>query len=393
MGVYFAVAIIATILAALSTATTRHFGAQRSDADEGDQTQNFARFRPTVFDFILVAVLVGFSALRYYVGTDYGMYVRVFSALQPTTDWAFQLDRSTQEIGYTLLSLLIKSQGGSAAAVFWVTSILTIVPVFVMLKTRSRDLPFSVLLFILLAYFVSPFNIVRQGVAVALTFWASSFIGRNRFWFVALNIIAAMFHSSAIVAALIQLLFRHWRPTIRSAIILLVTTALAAGALFAVPALGSVVALINPRYETYLSAEPSAGVGTYLVVAAKLALITYCLWLSRKIDAERQMGAVLDAEPMALGRGSADGQALAYTVIGGVFLILGTQSVVAARMEYYFTIFLIILVPNLLAKVPKAGVSRAIITVGAVGYFALYLLNFSDLLPYETYFGATTRPF
>lgn len=389
MGVYFAIAIVATILAAFSGAASRHFRTQHSGADEEDQTQDFAPFRPTVFDFILVAVLVGFSALRYYVGTDYGMYVRVFSALQPTTDWFFQLERSTQEFGYTLLSLLIKSQGGSAAAVFWVTSILTIVPVVVMLKTRSRDLPFSVLLFILLAYFVSPFNIVRQGVAVALTFWASSFIGRNRFWFVALNVIAAMFHSSAIVAALIQLLFRHWRPTIRSAAVLLVTTAVAAGALFAVPALGSVVALINPRYETYLSAEPSAGVGTYLVVAAKLALIAYCLWLNQKIETDGQTG----AEPRVLGRYCADGQALAYAVIGGVFLILGTQSVVAARMEYYFTIFLIILVPNLLSKLPKAGVPRVIISVGAAGYFALYLLNFSDLLPYETYFGATTPTF
>jgi hypothetical protein len=75
---------------------------------------------------------------------------------------------------------------------------------------------------------------------------------------------------------------------------------------------------------------------------------------------------------------------MTYAVMGLFFLIVGLNSVVLARMELYFGVFLVLLIPNRIAErrcyVAKSGV-LALATV----YFALYIQHFSTLVPYHSY--------
>lgn len=319
----------------------------------------------TPFDFAIVAVLVCFSALRYEVGTDYGMYLRFFALADPNGDWAAQIDSFQQEWAYGALSLALKTISDDPFAIFWVTSILTVVPIYAVLRKHSKDLPFAVLLYVTLAFYVAPFNIVRQGVAMALNFWAYTFLNKRQWWaFVLINMVAALFHSSAIVAAIIQVGARAWKPEPRSTTIVLAASVLGAAALWQFPAILQIAGSLNERYATYIGTSDAAGVGTYLLAAAYLILALIVLALRRYV-----------ARP----------DWLALLILGVVFLILGTQAVVPARMFYFFGIFAILVVPNALAEREKSGVLKGSIIAGSTLFFVFYLMNYASLLPYQTY--------
>ncbi len=168
--------------------------------------------RWSIFDFVVVTGLVVFAALRSYVGTDYPMYFRLYNSLVPSLPWQPQIDASKQELGYSALSLWARSVSTSPHLIFWLASVLTVVPTYIAIKRKSSDPGLAVLLYVFLTFYISPFNIMRQGIALAFNFLAATFLGRSRILFVLLNVIASLFHTTAAVAAIIQLILHKWRP-------------------------------------------------------------------------------------------------------------------------------------------------------------------------------------
>ena len=127
----------------------------------------------TPLDVAVVAVLVAFSATRLRGRNglrDVRPYLR---RPEPSARLGSpRKNTSTQEVGYTSLSLLVKSTFGNSGALLWVTALLTVVPVYAVIKRKSTNVTLAVMLYVLLAFYVAPFNIIRQGVAVSLMFWA-----------------------------------------------------------------------------------------------------------------------------------------------------------------------------------------------------------------------------
>lgn len=318
-----------------------------------------------LFDLLAVAVLVVFAASRYYVGTDWPMYLRYYTDITPQF-WGLdaELAWSTQEFGYTTLEYGLKHVSDSPYLIFWVASILTIVPAYAVLKRFTSNLPLSVFFFVTLGFWVAPFNIVRQGIAMGLNFWAASRLDRSKTLFVVVNALAGLIHATAWIAAVIQLLTSRVRLNLQTAALALGGAVMAAGALASFSFLGQRLAALNPRYEASLVVDQS-GLGTYLVIAVRLAILAFVAW-----------------------RGIERGQARWFTwsVVGAAFLILGTQSVVLARMDFYFGIFLVLLLPAQLRKQDRPGFNT-LVYVGAAVYFAMYLQNFGGLLPYQAYWS------
>lgn len=318
--------------------------------------------RWTLFDYFAVVVLIAFSALRFEVGTDYLMYANRFAALNPGS-WSEQLAVSPQEIGYTILSLALRSVTESPNLIFWVMSVLTVLPVYVTIKKQSLDPTMSLLLYVLLAFFVSPFNIMRQGVAISLSFWASTFLNKNKLAFVAMNALAATFHSSALIVAAIQFLVRNAKPTKGKAVLIGVLAVAAAAGFHQLPFLTALLNNLNDRYEAYLGAT-AAGIGTYLVIASRAALLAFAMKIGQS-ELARQYGM--------------------YVLVGIAFLIIGTQSIAVNRMELYFGIFLILLIPNQLHGHKNAFTYKVLLYAFGGLYFAQYLSNWGNLIPYKTY--------
>lgn len=361
---YYALTGAVVLLSIVSEVVRRHFTNERRRASPIATSDSAEGHRWTPIDFVIIAIMVSFSALRYGVGTDYGMYIRQFEQIN-TSDWQEQIDASPQEVGYTVLSLALRTVSGSSFTIFWVMATLTVVPIYITLKKKSENVPFALGLFIMLAFFVSPFNVIRQGAAISLNFWANTFIDKNKRVYILLNIIASLFHTSVIIIAILQWLVKNWRPSMRQAIILLGTAIVFAFGIGQIPAISGWLALLNPRYETYVGAE-SAGIGTYLLIAAYLGLL------------------VFSSSIAPLGENA---RYNAYVLMGTAFLIVGTQSVVLSRMEMYMSIFLIVLIPNQIAKQRKKSVSIFVVLSVAAVFFGFYLTNWAGLVPYETYIG------
>jgi len=333
-----------------------------------------SRFTPQPWNFLdlaVVALLVSFAALRYEVGTDFQIYALNFAQIQPEY-WQYYLARSPLEVGYTVLSIVVRALSANPFAIFWVSSALTVLPAYAAIKKLSRDPTLSVFLFITLAFYVAPFNAIRQGIAVSLVFWASTFIGRKTWLFIGIAVVASTFHLTALFAAAILVVARKWRPTAAQVILALIIAAGLAAVLQIGP-VQSIVDSIVPRYGQYAEAS-AAGLGAYLVLVAKLLLLFLALRLT--------------AAPPRNEAPTEDARHSGYVAIGLAFLVIGTQYLVVSRMEMYFGIFLAVLIPNAIAQQDVSEESRRLkrvaVIIAATIFFALYLRNYGELLPYQT---------
>src|SRR5690606_27216665 len=119
----------------LGDAARRQFALERGHgprwAEEPGRVRSW-----TFFDLVAVAALVVFSAVRVGIGTDYREYTLIYNRVD-TGDWLREIATAPQEVGFTLLMLVLKSVDPTPTTFFWVTSALTVVPVFAAIKQVS----------------------------------------------------------------------------------------------------------------------------------------------------------------------------------------------------------------------------------------------------------------
>ncbi|MEL4320078.1 EpsG family protein [Leifsonia sp. YIM 134122] len=369
LGIAVAVWVVANFQSAFRL-TTRRMRSVREPAPVAELPSALATQADPKWGFgdvVIVAILVTFSALRFNVGTDYPIYLQFFRQIDPASDWAAQIAASPQEAGYTVLSLSIASLSDSPFAIFWATSFLTVVPIYAVLRRQSTDLPFALVLYILFAFFLGPFNTIRQGIAVSLLFWANSWYGRSKIVFAILSALAVLFHVSALVALALMLISKNWRPRLAPVLVSVAVMIALGTAALALPALLDVLSTLNSRYETYADDLGQAGgVGVFLLLAMRLALLVVAFRLPFPEGTVRW---------------------LAFVCVGTAFLALGTQSVVVARMDQYFGIFLLLLLPNQLSATKNPVPAKLALIVLGAAHLILYVTNYAGLLPYETYLG------
>jgi hypothetical protein len=368
MTIYFAVAALVGLASALSLVTSNLFVAADGDtlklvraADRSDRSAG----RWTVFDILAVAVMVTVSGLRYQVGTDFNLYYTLYNKLDPA-HWQATLASSPQEVGYTGLSLALRGISDSPYLIFWVASALTIIPVYVTIKKQSVDPTMSLLLYVLLAFFVAPFNLVRQGIAISLNFWADSYLDHNKKAYLVINAVAASFHASVLLVVVIQFIARRCQSSVRLLTAVVIASMVAVLLYTRIGVFAVWLNTLNPRYDGYIVAQQGAGIGSYLIIAARLGLLLYVLTLARRSVRDQSIRRHTN-----------------YVIVGLFFLFLGTQSVVISRMELYFGMFLVLLIPNTLGA-RRAWLDKIVIVALAAVYLGFFLTNYANLIPYQT---------
>lgn len=313
-------------------------------------------------DVIIVLALVLFSGFRYRVGTDYFTYYLLYNKLD-TSNWVPTLLSAPQDIGFTLFSLVLRSLGLGEYGIFFASAALTVVPIYAVLKRRSSDLPFALLIYVLFAHYAAPLNLVRQGIAIALCFYAVMSSDRHPRRAAMLMLVAATFHSSALVVLFVFALRKRIRPSgwvwwsvIGGAAVLSATFSVLGG-------VAPLIAGLNARYEGYLVTN-RAGFGTYLVIAVSLALAIYAYEIASRRGTLSQIHLLL--------------------IVGVGFQIVGTASIDLARIALYFTIFATIALPDAAGQVKMPALHKLVITGGGVVYYAFYLSSYGQLVPYQT---------
>ncbi|WP_182524719.1 EpsG family protein [Nocardioides dongkuii] len=360
MIAYFAVAILAPLLVHLSA---QIFGKETQIHEGSGNRLKWMAVSP--FEIAALGTLVLFAGTRLNVGTDYDLYRRIYDSLW-VHDWGWSIENSPQEVGFTLLSLAVKTAGGDARHLFLVASALTVCCAYAAIRLASPRPGLALATFILFASYLAPFNTVRQGLAVAL--FALAVVVVSRRWRVGLllAILACLIHISALVALILYFTVSRLRVDRAGILIGLAVAAAGSRVILAVPALLSILRSLNERYSEYVMSGTTAGLGTVLLAffhaGAAMLLLKGSDWTSRELSWVR------------------------FYALTGPLAMLGTSVPIATRLSEYTAIFLPFLIGQLVMSGRFKMLTRPslIVLVGA-GYMAMYLLNYGGLLPYRTW--------
>lgn len=360
MIAYFIVALLAPLLVHMSA---QIFSKETLGRDGSGYPLKWMIMSP--FEVLAVGILVVFAGTRLNVGTDYGLYTRIYDALW-VSDWSWSIENSPQEIGFTVFSLVIKASGGDARHLFAVVSALTIFCAYLAIRLASPLPGLALATFILFASYLAPFNTVRQGLAVSLFALAAVVASRHRRAGLVLVTFACLIHISALVALILYFASSRIRVSYGGILIGLAVAAVGSRVIVAVPAVLSILGSLNERYSEYALSGNAAGFGTVLVAlfhaGAAMVLLKGLDWTGRERSWVR------------------------FYSLTGPLAMLGTSVPIATRLSDYTAIFLPLVIGQLVVsgRLRSLGRPHVILLVGT-GYMAMYLLNYGGLLPYRTW--------
>jgi len=261
--------------------------------------------------FVVLAALFVFSAFRYQVGCDWSGYYNQYM-LAADFDWSSSLV-IREPIWWVILGW-IRDMGLPYPVVNVASSAVFFLGVHVLARRQPDPLGFLVLLFPILIINM-PMSGIRQGAAIGLLCIAFlAFIDRRPLWLAFWVVLAAGFHSSALLFMLL-LPVATGRYTLNRLML---------GVILAVPGLFFIAlsAAVELAVSRYVVTEEDAAGAIFRVGILALSALYFLLFLRKKW---------IRTWPQDYGIASVGviGMALVF------FLLLPISSLIADRLSYY----------------------------------------------------------
>lgn len=335
MGVFYILVLVPLAI--------QHFRINRYSIDYQKKNTN-ALF---IF-FVLMTLLV---ALRHEsVGNDtrnYLSYFEVFSKLS----WA-QCGSAAMEWGFVYYNKIISLFTEDPQVFFAITGILAFAMIYPTYKRLCVDASLTIMLYVIMSTFVMAFSGIRQMIAIGIGVIAyEKFVrGKKIIPFVVSVILAMTFHLSAIMLIFMYPLY-HARITKK-------------WLLFVIPVLGFIFAfnkqifaslvLILQRFTAFEGEISSTGAYTMLILFAMFAVFAFLIPDEDAIDNE-----IIGLRNFLL-----------FSVVLQMFAPLHT---LAMRLNYYYMIFIPLLLPKIIEhRSDKYGQVAIAARHIVVGFFLLY---------------------
>ncbi len=246
------------------------------------------------FALISCLLLVFLAALRApTVGRDTALFLDVFARLdgRPFLD---ALGYSNWvEPGFKLLCWLIGLFTDNGQWLTVVTSVIIHTSVSFFIYRHAKNVYLGFFLYMGMMIYPMYFNTMRQALAVSVLLWAWGFFKKRKFhWYCLLVLLAASFHTSALLFLFCPLLtlIPVTRRTLR--ILLPLTAVLAIAARLLVMPLIALAGRLFPRYADY---EVTRFLALYGFFAVFLAVTAYGVWCLYYRTAQKG-GEVVEAE-------------------------------------------------------------------------------------------------
>lgn len=155
-----------------------------------------------LFIILTCAILVFVAGFRYYVGTDYGGYYKMFNQ---NTDDLFVKLRTFDEPGYSFLCAISRLFGATDGGLaIFLASAVTITLVVFSLVRNTDEIQYALLLYVFMGGWSGSFNAVRQSLAAAFLFAGFPFLrDKKLFKFLLFVFMAFLCHRSAILMVLL----------------------------------------------------------------------------------------------------------------------------------------------------------------------------------------------
>lgn len=292
--------------------------------------------------FFLMLTLRGLNC-----GNDTIQYYRIFHDYGKMS-YAKIIEAYDQEQGFRLLSKFVYEISENYQFFLGVTSGVCVLPLWYFYRRESQNQLLTIAAFLAVAPFIMYFSGIRQAVAMSLGILAW-YAAKNKrpIYFLLIVFLAMQFHNSAFMLILIYPLYiaritKKW--------LFLVIPFMIFVYVFKVPIFNFLLQFLWEEYET----TPETGATTTLVLLIIFAVYSYVI----------PDDAMLDRDLIGLRN------ILLLSVVIQFFVLLHP---LAMRMNYYFLLFVPVLIPKIAAR-SKKGFEQ--VTKLSVNIMIVYFLYF-----------------
>lgn len=328
--------------------------------------------------FLALSTIMIFAGLRYEIGYDYPKYLAGFLFDSELEHWEPLFNffmRLIREVNFGL----------DSQAVLLFFSVLTLSVVYVAVKKFSSYYRTSILLYLLIpALYLNSFSVIRQGIAMAILFYALYYltVKIDRRKYLLLGFVAFLFHYSSIFVVITYLSFEHLFNRTYSWIVYM--SGIAISLFLYVTHVGRLVVLALPgHFSVYTQWDFKVSILKLLIVNA---FFIFLMLQKKQFVHTRFQRYALNSMFLA-------------TIIFNMFADL----VFVTRIAQYFLIVEIVLVPMYIYSF-KSKLKQQVVLVGFITY---YLFNFDYalyrdmqyntgnqkhfLVPYENYLTGNVK--
>lgn len=279
-------------------------------------------------------------------GIDTKQYLRLFEQYS-TTDFLDLAESGQHEIAYKLLNKIIGIIFGNYQFVLVITAVLCVCPLWYFYKRESDLAPLTIALFLSVAPFAMYISGIRQSIAMSMGVFAWYAAKNKKLWrFIFIVFLAMQFHSSAF---LMFILYPLYHSRITKKWLWFVIPGLVVLYIFRTTVFNFLLQFLWDEYNT------TTETGAFLIF---LLLILFAIYSYVMVNEES-----LDQDTVALRN------ILLLSVANQIFAMLHPLSM---RINYYFLIFVPVLIPKIVRKCKKEFVSVGKISVVVMILYFLY---------------------
>ena len=316
------------------------------------------------FFFMLLTALVALRCVT--VGSDTQNYVYYFEKFSEMT-WS-ELKGYPLEYGFSLLNKAVSLISGEVQVFFVISALAVSAMIYPTYRRLCTDAALTIVLFCTMSTFVLMFSGVRQMLAIGIGFVAYEFTRRKKLvLFVLAVLLAIAFHTSAFMLVLMYPLYhlkitKNWLLFIVPAFVLIF--------IFNQPIFSFLSAILE-RYTEYEGGISATG--AYAMLILFVAFAVFCFVIPEE--------GRLDKETVALRN---------FLLLAVTLQMFVPLHFWAMRMNYYYIIFIPLLIPKIIACSSEtwsrvAVWGRHIMLAFFFAYFFLnaYLGDNLDVFPYR----------
>ena len=320
-----------------------------------------------LFQILALILLVFFAGFRFETGYDWAMYRNFYE---------YDTFHDNIEFGYIFFIKLLRYFFDDYQSLFFFTALATYIFLYLGIKKYTNHSSIALVLFLLIpGLFLNTFSILRQELAIAITFYAFSFLRDKKFFnYIFLMILAFSFHYTAFIAFITHLVVWQYASKVKyNFYYFLILFSM----LFLGFNIGGVVYLFTKgaRYEFYQTGD---SVSLLKILILNFLAIVY-IYFSPKIIEKNKNNIYI----------------VALFVMSIVYLNVFSSVIALSRFSYYFKIFEIVLVAELLFVFDKKirvlaliflVVLYSILFLGALRVDMAETRTVNNLIPYKNIF-------
>lgn len=278
------------------------------------------------------------SILRYHIGFDYNMYAAGYNFMYE--DGFSTLQYKDWEIGFVFLTKIL---GCLLPNYIWYMGFLvfiTLVPAAIFIYKNSEMPWVSTVLYVNLFLFFMTMNFLRQSIALSIVMLSWHFMKRNKFIPFAITvIIASLFHQTSLIMFIVYFLVKM-KIKIKEIIMYLYILLW-----FYISSTGFINLITSFVHEEYSdSVFIRQGLSfIYAVLPVVVVLVAFWLVKIKTIAVDREVQYIIN-----------------MSLICAILSITMSKHSILERLTYYFTIFLILLVPIIYQSIRTNGIKFSI---------------------------------